>query len=339
MQRSIIWLRLLPVVGVAAAAVFFTGWKVVQRGNAARQSPFAMWDFRAGVQFQALDRSEPLGPITLVRNNLADSAEVRSTPASATALKSVQAGQVIEAGHATAPAAPVVAAPRCEPVALDLAVQSEARRRDRLQDEVVGVLRHAITRAYGGSRLVFGKDTELRDSAGQSDRISLGPGERDEGTAITVIAVQFPTRVTRAMDRLRDKIPAEFCRASAEVLVVRSAPNGDISEVHRISVGDAAVTSNINDIEAMISLATRRPLARAPLAFRHITEETTMNKPAAIVMTKRLPGSIEHATLKSHDWGFKTRTVVVPISVAGVLEGDHVLRRLVLDAPNGLAKP
>ena len=492
MRPSIISLRLLPLFAVAAGALFFAGWKVVDRLMPGA-SPFAMWDLRPGVEFQALNEdmrrqtrsgfichelvrdvrycekrahriaglirllvdssdrvariqfvpdsatplmreegrriaarwnqvSEPtaesprpwepwagtgrwasadsnwtalirygrlgrtptvvqltderafariantreaLGPIALVRSKLADSADVRSAPELAATLKRVQAGEGIAAGLASAPASRGATAPPCEPVPLDLGVQSSERRHASLKDEVVTVLRRAITRAYGGAQLVFGKDLQLRDSAGGSERVSIGPGETDEETGITVIAVQFPARVTNAMDRLRDKLPADYCRATAEVLFAQKAPNGDIAEVHRIPIGDDALTTDVTHIElvpseardaiqlrvrytaaygteqwagavdweAMVSLTTRRALTRAPLAFRHITEETSMNAPGTLVITRRQPGSVEMATLESHDWGFKTRTVQVPIGADGALEGVQLLRQLI--EPNG----
>lgn len=322
-----------------------------------------------------LSNNEALSPTVLVLNKLADSAEVRPLRELGHVLQRVRVGAALHAGSATSrpPSQSTLGARTvCQPVAVDLGAKSGDSRRDRLPDDVADVLLKAVPKLYPGSRLVFGEDTQLIDSTGRGERVSIGPADGEESQGRLAVAIRFPTRETTAMDRLREKAPADFCRVATEVVIAHRAPNGAFDAFHKIAVGQDAVISKVTriellpvsvgdtaqlrvhytatygtedwagavDWEELIAMESLRPTVRAPVGFRHITEASTLENPGAIVMTKRLERSLELATLEKHSWGHTTRTATVPITADGILEGVTVLRQIFRPSlPNALAKP
>jgi hypothetical protein len=329
---------------------------------------------RDGFQ-DVLSHVEALTPAVLVLSKLADSAEVRPLGELGSVLKRVQVGAAIDARSATSqpPQQSTLGARAvCQPVAVDLGAKSGDSRKEKLKDEVVSALVKAVPKLYSGAKLAFGEDAELIDSSGRAERVSIGPADGEETQARIAVALRFPTRVTTAMDRLRERSPSDFCRASTDILVAQRTPNGVFDGFQRITVGGDAAISDVARIELLpvtnqddsarmrvhytatygtadwtgavdweeqISLETLRSTLRAPVAFRHVSEESTMEKPGTIVMTKRMQGGVELATLEKHSWGYTTRTITVPVAADGVLDGVRLLRHLLEQSlPNAPVK-
>jgi hypothetical protein len=224
----------------------------------------------------------------------------------------------------------------------------------------IRLLEGALAKAYRGSRLVLGESAWLVDSSG-AERVRFGPIESEESAGIVALAVQYPGRQGTAALRLRGGRPEAFCRATAELLIVQSLPNGTLGHVHRIPIAEEAVASHISRIEIVAKNAAGDPAhirirystthgtfrwmgsmdwegviagdpprlrSRAPLGFEQIADETSSAKAGTLIITARSERIISLATVEKYDWGFATRAISVPVAPNGAVDAVHVLDRL-----------
>jgi hypothetical protein len=310
---------------------------------------------------QGIQQSAPLASATLVLNRLVASRDAGNLDDVSDVLATTVFGRATDPANETpAPAAPIPRLPLCEPDAPDPIVPA-ARPRADFTESTARLLELAIPAVYPGSRLVLGEGTWIVDSTGRSERVHLGRGDFASADRIAVLAVAFPGRSAVAARRLTDAVPDRYCRAPAELLFVRGNDDGSLAEAHRVPVDEEAIASDVSridlappdvtgdpphvrvrytaayatdrwtgtlDWEAVIADDPPRARARVPLLFDQQARDGETGRGGHLVITGRPTGGIELSTLERHDWGFATRTFVIPVDSSGALLGVRVLERL-----------
>ena len=303
----------------------------------------------------------PVAPTVLVLNTVAESTDVMPVMDDVSfALRSIHSGRAMDASYETPVPASAVLLPRCERVRLQLGTKTGSASESLFAPAPIRLLEGAFAKAYSGSRLVLGESAWLVDSSG-AERVRFGPIESEEPTGIVTVAVEYPSRQGIATLRLRGGRPEAFCRATAELLIVESLPNGELGNVHRIPIAEEAVASHISRIEIVPKNATGDPAhirirystthgtfrwigsmdwegvivgdpprlrSRVPLGFEQIADETSSAKAGTLIITARSERSISLATVEKHDWGFATRAISLPVAPNGVFDAVRMLDRL-----------
>ena len=85
--------------------------------------------------------------------------------------------------------------------------------------------------------------------------------------------------------------------------------------------------------EAIVGDDPPRSARRVPLTFTRQARDVDVTDGGYVIITGRPPGGIELSTLERHDWGFSTRTILVPLDSSGVLPGARILDRLAGPSP------
>ena len=335
-------------------------WGALMRYARPEKTPFDIQLMDRG-RLANVAKTSAIAPTILVLNAVAESTDVLPVLDDVTyALKSIQSGRAMDASYETPVPASDVLLPRCERVRLQLGSNTGNAPESLFAPAQIRLLEGAFAKAYGGSRLVLGESPWLVDSSG-AERVRFGPIVSDEAARIAAVAVHYPSRQGIAAVRLRGGRPEAFCRATAELLIVQSLPNGELGNVHRIPIAEEAVASHISQIEIVPKNAAGDPAhiriryatthgtfrwmgtldwegviagdpprlrSRVPLGFEQIADETSSAKAGTLIITERSERSISLATVEKHDWGFATRAISVPVAPNGVLDAVRMLDRL-----------
>lgn len=335
-------------------------WGAVMRYARPEKTPF-------DIQLMDRDRlaniakNSAIAPTILVLNTVAESTDVMPVLDDVSyALESIQSGRAMDVSYETPVPTSAVLLPTCERVHLRLGTEAGRATDSLFEPAKIRLLEGALAKAYRGSRLVLGESAWLVDSSG-AERVRFGPIESEESAGIVALAVQYPGRQGIAALRLRGGRPEAFCRATAELLIVQSLPNGTLGHVHRIPIAEEAVASHISRIEIVAKNAAGDPAhirirystthgtfrwmgsmdwegviagdpprlrSRAPLGFEQIADETSSAKAGTLIITARSERIISLATVEKYDWGFATRAISVPVAPNGAVDAVHVLDRL-----------
>jgi hypothetical protein len=305
--------------------------------------------------------STPLTGFVLALNGILDSIAAPLSERLTNALASVMYRRAADLRMATTPPQPAAsAAPLCLPVLPDL-IERGGRRREEFGSARASMLEQGIAKAYPGSRLIWGDGTWIIDSTGRSERVNLDAVDFDsDEDDIAVFALNFPSRIALANERIKERNPANFCRAPLEVLFARSTL-GAVVEVHRIPVDLEALASYATlleivprsfngepphvrvrytsiygsdrwwgslEFETVIADDPPQSTARVLLQFAQENFGDKGSSAGPIILTGRHAGGVELTTLEKHDWGYSTRSIVVPVDSLGVLLGVQTLARL-----------
>lgn len=326
---------------------------------------------RTPTDIQLIDRrrlstialSTALAPVALVMNAAAESTDVGAANDATYALRNIQSGQALDASYETPIPASEVLVPAC--VRARSPVNPQWSQKPNEAPAAEALIDSALAKAYSGSRLVIGDTTWLVGVEGKGERIRLAPVDGDESERVVAVAVQFGAREHSAITKLREGPAESYCRATADLLVAQALPNGALGNVYRIPIAEDAIVSQISQVhvvpqsptdKAHIRLryttlyATLRWVAsmswegivdgdpprlrsRAPLGFEQISDDASAPRAGTLLITRRTPTSISLGTLERQEWGYASRSVVVPIAPSGVLEPVRLLDRLL--SPKG----
>ena len=302
--------------------------------------------------------STPLASLALAFNQLVESDDVGPLYDVDEVLRTTMYGRATDRANETAsPTAPSLTLPPCEPERIDPIMLARPGAPDESASPTTVLLERAIPVVYPGSRLAVGDGMWIVDSTGRSERVHVGQGDGADPSAGVLYSIQFPGRVTVAMQRLEDGVPDRHCRAGAELIFARANDDGSLAQAHRVPVDQEALVSEISRIslfehattgdepqarvrytagyagkdwtgsvewEAIVVGDPPRPVARVPLMFEHRAQGAEEPASGYIVLTGRPAGGIELSTLEQHRWGFATRTFVVPLDATGALLGARI---------------
>ena len=335
-------------------------WGALMRYARPEKTPFDIQLMDRG-RLANVAKTSAIAPTILVLNAVAESTDVLPVLDDVSyALKSIQSGRAMDASYETPVPASDVLLPRCERVRLQLGTKTGSDPDSLSALAQIRLLEGALAKAYRGSRLVLGESAWLVDSGG-AERVRFGPIASDEAARIVAVAVHYPSRQSIAAVRLRGGRPEAFCRATAELLIVQSLPNGELGNVHRIPIAEEAVASHISRIEIVPKNAAGDPAhiriryatthgtfrwmgsldwegviagdpprlrSRVPLGFEQISDEASSTKAGTLIITARSERSISLGTVEKYDWGFATRAISIPVAPNGVLDAVRMLDRL-----------
>ena len=318
------------------------------------------------MSIETIAESTPLASLTLALDHLIESSSTQERRDVESALAATMFGRATDPANETdAPRTAAATLARCETETPDPVVPSTDGRA-MFDEPTARLLELAIPAVYPGSRLALGDGAWIVDSVGRSERVTLGRGDFASGSGIVVFAIGFPGRIAVAVQRLEGGVPDRYCGAPAELLFARRNDDGSLGEAHLVPVDREASWSEISTIirsepaltgeppylrvryeavyvtdrsrgsiewEAIVGDDPPRSTRRVPLTFTQQARDDDITEKGYVIITGRPAGGIELSTLEQHDWGFSTRTMLVPLDSSGVLPGARILDQLAGPSP------
>jgi len=307
----------------------------------------------------AIGASSPLAAYVLALNGVIEASDVPNAGAVSEVLATTMYRRATDPANETPSPRATTALELCTPERSDPILAATDRSLDGLTESVKSLLERAIAAVYPGSRLVTGDGMWVVSPTGVSERVSFS-GMAGVDSAGIVTGVDFPARTAVASQRMDDAVPERFCRAPAALLFARPSDDDSLADAHVVDVDAEALASDVLTIdvvepdagtpghirvrygaayattgwtgsiewEAVFAEDPPRSTVRVPLLFSQHSQGAEEAVAGHLIVTGRPDGLIELSTIEQKQWGFSTRTVVVPVDSGGVLLGTRILERL-----------
>jgi hypothetical protein len=313
----------------------------------------------------AIGESAPLAGYVLALNGVIETSAVPNAGAVSEVLATTMYRRATDPANETpSPRAPATPLELCAPERPDPILAATDRSLDGLAESEKSLLERAIPAVYPGSRLVIGDGMWVVSPSGVSERISFSDlGGVDSAGIVT--GVDFVGRTAVAAQRMEDGVPDRFCRAPASLVLARPSSDGSLADARLIDVDPEALASDVLTIdavepdagapghirvrygaayaatgwsgsiewEAVVAEDPPRSTVRVPLLFSQHARGAEETLVGHLIVTGRPERGIELSTIEQKQWGFTTRTVVVPVDSTGVLLGTRILERLAATQP------
>ena len=314
------------------------------------------------VDAHAMERiaaSGPLARLVLEANGLLEADQLEL----AAALLRFRQGSGTDTSDFTPiPARAPGTAPLCEPVVPDLPIPGDDAR-DGMTSDLALMIESALAETYPGWRLILGSGTWMSDPSGRPERVSIGPQANSSSDAVLAFPVVFPARARVSADQRASLEPATHCRAPTEIVIARRAPDGSFRDARRLAFDPDGLASEVSQLDVIVSdddaaamLGVQYVTAdasdrwsgwvawmagipvvftdsaahgvRVPVRYAFDIGRGGASEAGTLVVTGRRDEGLELTTLERHQWGYASRTIVVPFDSAGAVSGAELLARL-----------